>query len=387
MTKNKIIKLLLSNSSIAIIGLVTGVLVARSLSVIDRGVLGEIILWSSLAFSVGNGVIKDLIYSRDSNGGVYLLEIIIMLIIMCLFSITLYLNNLDEYFWFFWALAPLNLFNMVYISKLTVLGEVGKISLYKLITPVVYLLILVFCIIYSQLSIDYILSTMIVSNGVLLVLLIIKEKFSLVYGQVDWRKLMVISLSILIIAVNQQIDKVIISTLFKEEFLANYLIALTICITPLTILSQSMTTIIVSGVKSAKHKLSYFDKVCSVLFFTFILAALALYYIAPLLLPLVFGNKYTGAIAYIPIALLFSVIITYRAVFFTMLRALSLDSNILIYQISTFIAGVLTLLSVSYLVLPPISILWLFGLIFFSIFIVILACGRWKVKTLGENNA
>ena len=198
MTKNKIIKLLLSNSSIAIIGLVTGVLVARSLSVIDRGVLGEIILWSSLAFSVGNGVIKDLIYSRDSNGGVYLLEIIIMLIIMCLFSITLYLNNLDEYFWFFWALAPLNLFNMVYISKLTVLGEVGKISLYKLITPVVYLLILVFCIIYSQLSIDYILSTMIVSNGVLLVLLIIKEKFSLVYGQVDWRKLMVISLSILI---------------------------------------------------------------------------------------------------------------------------------------------------------------------------------------------
>ena len=108
MTKNKIM-LLLSNSSIAIIGLVTGVLVARSLSVIDRGVLGEIILWSSLAFSVGNGVIKDLIYSRDSNGGVYLLEIIIMLIIMCLFSITLYLNNLDEYFWFFWALAPLKI--------------------------------------------------------------------------------------------------------------------------------------------------------------------------------------------------------------------------------------------------------------------------------------
>lgn len=381
-SKRKILNVLISNSSISIIGLITGIVLARYMTVFDRGVLGVVLLWSSLAIAIGNNSIKDLIFSKKIKKEVNPLDVIFLVFIMYLVSLSMLVNGLFDYYWYFVILSPLSILTTVYLSVLIVHGQVVKVSYYKVITPFFYSIFLCVLLFFFELTVGYVLLAMLISNVILYLLLNIRETIVWQKSNLDWRSLFLVLSSVLMIAVNQQIDKVFISTLFDENVMANYLIALTICLTPLTIISQSMMTIIVPGIKSSICKLGYFDKLTFILLSVLIVLSIFIFYLSPLILPFVFGDKYNGALIYIPSALLFSSAITFRAVFFTVMRSLSFNKEILNFQFFSFVISLMGMITLTQLNLDSMLIFNSFGMVFLLTLVVIVLSGRKKIKIM-----
>ncbi|MGV2989292.1 lipopolysaccharide biosynthesis protein [Vibrio sp. E150_011] len=381
-----IVKLLFSNSAIAIIGLFTGVIIARNMDVSSRGYLAEIVLWVSLFTSIGSGTIKELIFSEESRSKssyVSLAEIFafsLLVFVVSSFIINLYF----DFYWYFLLLFPISIISTVLISRATILGSFSKVSIYKVIVPFTHLMVLGIIMSITSLSVNNVLISLIFSNSVLLLIMLRIENIKSSNSNIRWRLIFVVSSSVLVTAINQQFDKILISTFYTSDIMAYYTIALTIVLTPLTIIQQSLSTMSISIMKQAEIKLNYFYKVNIICVLSIISVGFVIYITSPYVIPVVFGVHYSKSVEYVPCALLFSFLITYRAVFFTLLRSMSLNKMILKIQMSSAIFGVLLLLFIRLNDIHSDIAIYLFGFGMLFFFILVFIVSRISLMKLEE---
>mgnify|MGYP006142498937 FL=1 len=159
MLKNKsLISLLFSNFAITLIGLITGLILAKFTSLEVRGEVGKILVWVTFGINLITLGTIEYYYSGGVNKRLVIDKIIYFIVGgFLIFSISLffYFNNLKEYIYYILFLVPINLYSLYKISELNLCGYLTRLSIVKVIQPFSYLIILLILIFYKKLFLKF----------------------------------------------------------------------------------------------------------------------------------------------------------------------------------------------------------------------------------------
>ena len=294
-------KLLGANFIVAFLGVATGVILARNLSVEDRGELAEILLWVGFGVTVGSESVREFCLSFKSsdqniNVSVLALASAISFILPIAFLID---NNLSEYIGYALAFSGVNVVTILYLAKVQLQGEFARLSFYKMVVPLVNFVLLL-ATFFFDFAIWFALLALLSANFALLCLVVVKEPRIKVSSGKQLGSYLNVLFSIVVITAISQMDRMIMAKVSDAKDMAYFVIALTVIATPLTIIGQTMSSYLVIDIKNRTESINRYIEV-RLLALLMVLSAIAMtiFLVAEGLITLVFGEKYLPAASYV----------------------------------------------------------------------------------------
>ena len=329
--KNKnLISLFFSNFTITFIGLITGLILAKFVSLEVRGEIGKILIWATFGINVvtlgtieyyfSGGVNKRFIINRS-------IFISVGIFIISLLGLLFYYNGLEKFLYYILILVPVNLYSLYKISELNLCGYLTRLSVVKIIQPISYLLILIALIIYERLSVEYILWANLISNLMLFIFLnfipkIDIKEFNKISFNKEW---MLVNFSAVLSVLISNFDKVYITYKYSLDEVALYLVGLTLVGAPIGLIGQTYAAKFVYG----KPKEESYVKTIGLYVGITLSIGIFIYFTAPFLLNILFKNKYDGILDIILILIVFGFLTNLRLVIIRILRNSGMNKKIL----------------------------------------------------------
>lgn len=346
MFKNKnLISLFFSNFTITFIGLITGLILAKFVSLEVRGEIGKILIWATFGINVvtlgtieyyfSGGVNKRFIINRS-------IFISVGIFIISLLGLLFYYNGLEKFLYYILILVPVNLYSLYRISELNLCGYLTRLSVIKIIQPISYLLILIALIIYKKLSVEYILWANLISNLILFMFLNfipkieIKEINKIKFNK-EW---VLVNFSAVLSVLISNFDKIYITYKYDLNEVALYLVGLTLVGAPIGLVGQTYSAKFVYGKTNEE---SYIKTIGLYVGMTLFIG-LFIYFIAPFLLNALFKNKYDGILDIILALIVFGFLTNFRLVLIRILRNLGVNKKILNSEVFIVMGIVIILL-------------------------------------------
>ncbi len=346
MLKNKsLISLLFSNFAITLIGLITGLILAKFTSLEVRGEVGKILVWVTFGINLITLGTIEYYYSGGVNKRLVIDKIIYFIVGgFLIFSISMFFhfNNLKEYIYYILFLVPMNLYSLYKISELNLCGYLARLSVVKVIQPFSYLIILLVLIFYKKLNVDYILWANIISNFILILFLFLIpkldiEKSNKINFNTEW---LLVNFSSFLGVIVSNFDKIYITYKYNLEDIALYLVGLTIVGAPIGIIGQTYATKFIYGKTNEE---SYLKNVFVYIGVTSLVCCL-IYFISPFLLKFLFGDKYNGILNIILAIIFLSFLVNFRLILTRILRNLGRNKVILKSELLLVIGAIFILL-------------------------------------------
>lgn len=346
MLKNKsLISLLFSNFVITLIGLITGLILAKFISLEVRGEIGKILVWVTFGINLITLGTIEYYYSGGVNKKLVIDKIIYIIVgglLISLISLFFYFNNLKEYIYYIIFLVPMSLYSLYKISELNLCGYLTRLSVVKIIQPFSYLIILLIIIFYKKLNVHYILWANIISNFILVLFLFLIPKLDIgesnkINFNTEW---LLVSFSSILGVIVSNFDKIYITYKYNLEDVALYLVGLTIVGAPIGIIGQTYATKFIYGKMNEE---SYLKNVFVYIGVTSLVCCL-IYFISPFLLKFLFGDKYNGILNIILAIIFLSFLVNFRLILTRILRNLGRNKMILNSELLLVIGAVFILL-------------------------------------------
>lgn len=346
MLKNKsLISLLFSNFAITLIGLITGLILAKFTSLEVRGEIGKILVWVTFGINLITLGTIEYYYSGGVNKRLVIDKIIYIIVggfLVSSISVFFYFNNLKEYIYYILFLVPMNLYSLYKISELNLCGYLARLSVVKVIQPFSYLIILLVLIFYKKLNVDYILWANIISNFILILFLFLIPKLDIeqsnkINFNTEW---LLVNFSSFLGVIVSNFDKIYITYKYNLEDVALYLVGLTIVGAPIGIIGQTYATKFIYGKTNEE---SYLKNVFVYIGVTSLVCCL-IYFISPFLLKFLFGGKYNGILNIILAIIFLSFLVNFRLILTRILRNLGRNKMILNSELLLVIGAVFILL-------------------------------------------
>ena len=346
MLKNKsLISLLFSNFAITLIGLITGLILAKFTSLEVRGEIGKILVWVTFGINLIVLGTIEYYYSGGINKRLVIDKIIYISVgglLISTISVFFYFNGLREYIYYILFLVPMNLYNLYKISELNLCGYLSRLSVVKVIQPFSYLIILLILIFYKKLNVDYILWANITSNFILVLFLFLIPKLDIEESNVinfnkEW---FLVNFSSFLSVIVSNFDKIYITYKYNLEDVALYLVGLTIVGAPIGIIGQTYATKFIYGKTNEE---SYLKSIFVYIGVTSLVCCL-IYFVSPFLLEFLFEDKYNGILNIILAIIFLSFLVNFRLILTRILRNLGLNKVILNSELLLVIGAVFILL-------------------------------------------
>lgn len=346
MLKNKsLISLLFSNFAITLIGLITGLILAKFTSLEVRGEIGKILVWVTFGINLIVLGTIEYYYSGGINKRLVIDKIIYISVgglLISTISAFFYFNGLREYIYYILFLVPMNLYNLYKISELNLCGYLSRLSVVKVIQPFSYLIILLILIFYKKLNVDYILWANITSNFILVLFLFLIPKLDIEESNVinfnkEW---FLVNFSSFLSVIVSNFDKIYITYKYNLEDVALYLVGLTIVGAPIGIIGQTYATKFIYGKTNEE---SYLKSIFVYIGVTSLVCCL-IYFVSPFLLEFLFEDKYNGILNIILAIIFLSFLVNFRLILTRILRNLGLNKVILNSELLLVIGAVFILL-------------------------------------------
>lgn len=350
MFKNKnLISLFFSNFAITLIGLVTGLILAKFASLEVRGEIGKILIWTTFGINLitlgtieyyfSGGINKRLVIDRS-------IFFLVGVFIVSLLGLLFFYNNLEEYLYYLLILVPINLYSLYKISELNLCGYLTRLSIIKIIQPLSYLLILITLIIYEELSTEYVLWANLISNFILFIFLILIPKIDIKeFNKIEFNKEWVlVNFSAILSVLISNFDKVYITYKYSLDEVALYLVGLTLVGAPIGLIGQTYATKFVYGKTNEEN----YIKTIGLYIGITLSIGIFIYFIAPFLLNILFKNKYDGILDIILVLIVFGFLTNLRLVIIRILRNLGMNKKILNSEIF-IIVGIFIVLFLGFL--------------------------------------
>lgn len=346
MLKNKsLISLLFSNFAITLIGLITGLILAKFTSLEVRGEIGKILVWVTFGINLITLGTIEYYYSGGINKRLVIDKIIYFIVggfLIFSISVFFYFNGLREYIYYILFLVPMNLYNLYKISELNLCGYLSRLSVVKVIQPFSYLIILLILIFYKKLNVDYILWANITSNFILVIFLFLIPKLNIEESNVinfnkEW---FLVNFSSFLSVIVSNFDKIYITYKYNLEDVALYLVGLTIVGAPIGIIGQTYATKFIYGKTNEESYL----KIIFVYIGVTSLVCCLIYFVSPFLLEFLFEDKYNGILNIILAIIFLSFLVNFRLILTRILRNLGLNKVILNSELLLVIGAVFILL-------------------------------------------
>lgn len=331
-------KIFSSNILISILGIIAGVILARLLKVEERGQLAEIVLWSTMLASINSEVFREFILS-NKNFSFINKRLLFYSSILCSTIVAFYLlaagYGTNLYYPVIFGLV--NVYTMLHLTNYHLKCDFHNLSKYKLVIPAIYpILLLLYFFIFEELTINVVLITNLISNILLLFLLsrnkeqpkLLKKKIK----TIPLKKILPVASTVTLFALATQLDKVVTSKLLSSEVFAEYVVAMTICFTPLSIIANTMSTYIIVTVKrEGDDNRLVLSKVVFISLLVLIAMSSFIFIISPYLVSIIFGERYMGVLKILPSCIVISCVISIRIVMHNCLRGMGLNN--MIYKI------------------------------------------------------
>ncbi|WP_281547008.1 hypothetical protein [Pseudoalteromonas sp. PAR1] len=328
--------LILSNLSVMIISVITGVIIARILSVEERGVLASVYLWVTLSVSVFGDTLKEYCLSQKNNHTFFSFKLLLLSISLsvALSFLLLILNQKSEYLWYAFVFSILNILTTCYLQNLQSQSKFLLFSKYKAMMPLFYFLFLLFGF-YFEFSLNSILFINLLAN--FLVLFFISrtsiEKSRLV---IEVPVFLQVFISVFVSAILMQFERVFISTIYSSESFAYFMIASTIIVTPITILFQALSNYLIVEIKNLKPSVKMlFYIFIAFVFFGVVFVPISTCFLKPLV-TFVFGDSYSPAEEYVLIAGFLGYILNVKMLFFSVMRGEGLNQELYRFHLFSF---------------------------------------------------
>lgn len=346
MFKNKnLISLFFSNFAITLVGLITGLILAKYASLEVRGEIGKILIWATFGINIvtlgtieyyfSGGINKRFIINRS-------IFILVGMFIISLLGLLFYYNGLGGYLYYIFILVPINLYSLYKISELNLCGYLTRLSIIKVVQPFSYLIMLIILIAYKELSVEFILWANLASNIILFLFLFLIPKIDIKeINEIKFNKEWVlVNFSAVLSVLISNFDKVYITYRYSLEEVALYLVGLTLVGAPIGLIGQTYAAKFVYGKTNDE---SYVKTIGLYVGITLSIG-LFVYFIAPFLLNILFKNKYDGILNIILALIVFSFLTNFRLIVIRVLRNLGVNKKILNSEIFLIISIVVILL-------------------------------------------
>jgi O-antigen/teichoic acid export membrane protein len=292
----------------SLLGVLTGVILARNLEPETRGAVGQIVLLSTYAISVSSTSIRDMLLSQKKDSmSINKYNMIISLCLLIIVPITtLYIYDYNQYFLFVCAFGAVSYYNSIKLSVLQVKGDFVKLSLVKIVIPISYLSQLL--LFYKSMGISDVLTILVISNVICALLLYsfdLKIKYDNNYDVNKIKSYISVVFAMVVIVISGQFDKFSLPVLISKTEFAYYMIAMTLISTPLSVMGDSVSNYIIVKVKEKIDE--KFLLLVYLAFISFsIITVVVVYYLSDFVVPILFGESYISAKGYIMICGLIS---------------------------------------------------------------------------------
>ncbi len=327
-----------TNLFIAVSGVVSGVLLARFMSIDARGEVAQVFLWATIFSSLFSDSIKELIYTAKSDVFLPIRVWAIFLLLPVILSVLSFIGlGFESYIYYIVILCPINLYTVMEISKKNISGDFKFFNFSRVIIPTLYPLIITsLYFVFGYLTTDLVLFSNIASNVALLIYTKSKSGSTKNY-EIDfcWSLLFKVVCSVIAVLLINQIDKIIMSLFYSEMEMAAYVVAMTVCVTPVTILSNTISNYMIYNF--SKKEVCYEDSfyILKSLFYSALVLVLVCVFIVlimPFIIPIVFGEVYTSSNNYLLLCAWLAFMLGLRTIFNSIFRSLSKDDELLKIQ-------------------------------------------------------
>lgn len=303
------------------IGLITGVVTARILGPKGRGELGAIQLYGSLASSIlTSGLPIALTYfslKENRRASAYFFSTVFIALVLSVFIAPIFyflipyllrgssnlISSAQLYLWF----IPLGLMTACILAytqglKNIVLWNVSRLlASFFWLLPLLVIFLLKINLSGKDVSVLYLISLIVYIISLLVIInLSTPLKFNIKWKYcVDVVKYGIPNTFYTFSQLsNTKFDLIFISFLFTSNDLGLYLIAMSWSTAhlPLTNAVSSIILPHLSNIKKIDHKFQFFNQTSRINSFINLFVAICMIFISPVIIPLLFGNSYTGSI-------------------------------------------------------------------------------------------
>ncbi|MEZ9296894.1 hypothetical protein AB4168_00170 [Vibrio splendidus] len=363
----------------SLLGVVTGIILARNLEPELRGAVGQIILLTTYSLSVSSSSMRDMLLSQKQNSiFINKYNLIISLILFFLIPLfVIYIYDFNEFILFVYSFGLVTYYNSVKLALLQIKGEFVKLSLIKLIVPIAYSFQLL--LFHSYLNVTNVLVILVISNLLCAIFLYtykIKIDYDTQYDKNKIKSYISVVFSMVVIVISSQLDKFILPIHISKSEFAFYMIATTLIATPLSVVGDSVSNYIVIKVKEKVNPVTLMYWVA-----VFVLSSasivIVMYGLSDFVIPLLFGENYIKARDYIFVCGLISLTNNCRLLITAILRGVGDNVKILYLNLSLLIfviSGLFILISFEMTILNALAC------IFSLVFILIIFLSFFEIK-------
>ncbi|HDY7422871.1 TPA: oligosaccharide flippase family protein [Vibrio vulnificus] len=319
----------------SVLGILTGIILARNLIPEERGLLGQIVLMSTYAVTISSSSIRDVILTNKMHEKKINIYNVFFSLGLLLFIPTgvLYFYELECYIWFVLLFSLMMYFNSISHALIQLDGSLIKLGGYKIITPFSYMFLISLILMFNyNLSVELILSIILISNAICLLFsfrFLLELEISNYFEKREFKKYIHVLLCMVILILTSQMDKFILPMEMSHEDFGLYLIAFTLVGTPIGILLDSISNYLIVYVKRKDAKRKFFYFIIYYLLFFEVVFVIVLYFISDYLISFVFGDAYSSSSKYIYLCGLFMISNTLRTISTSVLRSLDFNKDAL----------------------------------------------------------
>lgn len=307
-----------TNVSVMLLGIITGILTARTLGAEGRGLFAEFVFWPQLISSVLILGLNDATayftakYTRNgqiiSKSAIYLsgISVVISIVATLIFSHF----KVDEEYLFLFLAYSFVYYLFFYVSNILLSYNQGKLdflkfNLFKLISPITYLVVLSFFYVVDELNlksalISHILSIILASTlRIFISKNVINARVSLSKIKLVAKKAIEFFFTNFMMIASQNIDKLVLFLFFTSIDAGEYVVAGTIPNAILAIVALSIQVVAFPNIANQKTRVLRVKtaKQWAVLtFFGNILICTILYNLSPYLIRFFYGDEFNNSI-------------------------------------------------------------------------------------------
>lgn len=375
-----------SNILITVSGLLTGIILARNLDVDQRGLLAQILFWVALGTSFGSETMREYILSKKSPDAQFSTKCFYGLMSLSIGCTTVFIffNDLGHYWIYAITFAVVNFITLLILSTLQASGAFTVFSIYKLIVPLLYLFLLSFSVLF-ELSVSDILFLYLSANIALVLLLIIKHWRDLMFIPGGVNSLASILVSVIGVSLVTQIDRLLLASYSSTSEMALFLIAFTFVATPISVLGQTFSSLLVVKIKTLKAQgfKNYQHTLFAVLVCITSLGIVFSYF-SEWLIPFIFGQQYRSAHSYSSLCLALAIAINIKLLLTSACRGLALNKEISYVQMYSLFLSIAMMIIVYVFSIKVANALWWIALL--QIISLPYLYLKAKIKLLEPNN-
>ena len=216
----------------------SGIILARLLEVTARGELAVVITWATLISTISMLSISEIIIKTESKK-LNLIDILVFLVITCLFGGVIYLileplffdENIDKYHFYFLMFIPINMLSAIFLSLLQKHKKFDKLMLVRNLFPIMNILLMIIVHFTFSLNVDSVLKLYLLSNIIVFIFAIsygyeyIDISFCKVKFSEYFRKIPGFHGVTIFVVISSQVDKLIATQVLNLHDLSNFVVA------------------------------------------------------------------------------------------------------------------------------------------------------------------